>query len=185
MMEQLNHQSRRDRFGSKINRDHSPILMFVVPWLSIMLGSLTPLLPIIAPAPILPPMGYLLLLSWRMLRPGSLPLWAGFPLGMFDDMFSGQPLGSGILLFSLTLIALDLLELRFPWRRFWQNWIIAALFMFAYLVVAALVSGARIELLHLTLLVPQLLLSLTMFPILMALANFLDWVRLLRVWRTS
>lgn len=184
-MEQLNHQSRRDRFGSKINRDHSPVLMFGLPWLSIMLGSLTPLLPIIAPAPILPPMGYLLLLSWRMLRPGSLALWAGFPLGMFDDMFSGQPLGSGILLFSLTMIALDLLELRFPWRRFWQNWLIAGVFMLAYLVAAALVSGARVEMLHLTLLLPQLLLCLTVFPIAVALAGFLDWVRLLRVSRTS
>ena len=52
---------------------------------------------------------------WRMLRPGLLPLWAGLPMGLFDDMYSGQPLGSGILLFSLTLIALDLIELRFPW----------------------------------------------------------------------
>ena len=184
-MEQLNPHSRRDRFGSKINREHSPVLMYGLPWLSIMLGSLTPLLPIIAAAPIVPPMGYLLLLSWRMLRPGLLPLWAGFPLGLFDDMLSGQPLGSGILLFSLTLIALDLLELRFPWRAFWQNWLSAGVFLLIYLVAAALVSGARIEWLHLTLLLPQLLLCLAVFPIAMALAGFLDWVRLLRVWRTG
>lgn len=184
-MERLNPRSRRDAFGSKINRDHWPVLVLGVPWLSILLFSLTPMLPIIAPAPILPPMGYLLMLSWRMLRPGLLPMWAGFPLGLFDDVFSGQPIGSGILLFSLTLIALDLLELRFPWRGFWQNWLLAALFLFAYLMLAALVSGARIEPSHLTLLAPQLALSIAAVPLVMAMVGLLDRLRLLRVRRTG
>jgi len=184
-MEQLNPHSRRDKFGSKINRDHWPVLMYGVPWLSIMLFSLSPMLPIIAPAPILPPLGYLFMLSWRMLRPGLLPLWAGFPLGMFDDMFSGQPLGSGILLFSLSLIALDLLELRFPWRGFWQNWLIVAALLVLYLTVAAVVSGARIELSQLTLLAPQAVLSIAVVPLMMALVGMLDRLRLLRVMRTG
>jgi len=184
-MERLNPQSRRDQFGSKINRDHWPVLMHGIPWLSIMLFSLSPLLPVIAPAPILPPMGYLVMLSWRMLRPGLLPLWAGFPLGLFDDMFSGQPMGSGILLFSLTLIALDLLELRFPWRGFWQNWLIVAALLFIYLTVAAIVSGARIGLSHFTLLAPQVVLSIALVPLMMALVGLLDRLRLLRVMRTG
>ena len=180
-MERLNHQSRRDMFGSKINRDHSPILVHGIPWLSILLFSLTPMLPIIAPAPILPPMGYLLMLCWRMLRPGLLPLWAGFPLGLFDDIFSGQPVGSGVLLFSLTLISLDLLELRFPWRGFWQNWLITALFLLAYLNIAALVSGAQIDLDQLAALVPQFLLSIIVVPVVMALVGLLDRLRLVRL----
>ncbi len=182
-MEQLNPQSRRDAFGSKINRDHSPVLVHGIPWLSIIIGSLTPMMPIIAPAPIVPPMGFLLLLSWRMLRPGLLPMWAGLPLGLFDDMLSGQPLGCGILLFSLTLIALDLLELRFPWRGFWQNWLIAGAFMTAYLALAALFSGAPVAGGQLVVLAPQLLLSLALFPLLMALVGMLDRLRLLRVRR--
>ena len=181
MMEQLNPHSRRDAFGSKINRDHWPVLMHGVPWLSIMLFSLAPMLPIIAPAPVLPPLGYLFMLSWRLLRPGLLPLWAGFPLGLFDDMFSGQPLGCGILLFSLTLIALDLLELRFPWRGFFQNWAILALLLATYLIVAAIVSGASIELSRLTLLAPQILLSIVAVPIVMSIVGLLDRFRLLRV----
>ena len=180
-MEQLNPHSRRDVFGSKINRDHSPLLVYGIPWLTILIGSLAPMLPVIAPAPILPPLGYLMLLAWRMLRPGLLPLWSGFPLGLFDDIFSGQPLGSAILLFSVTLIALDLLEFRFPWRGFVQNWLIATLFILAYLPIAALVSGGAIGLGQLPLLLPQLLLSLAVFPIVMGVVALFDRARLLRL----
>src|SRR5919112_511136 len=117
-METMNPRSRRDPFGSRINRAQSPILAYGLPWASILLGSLTPWLPIIAPAPVLPPLGLMMLLAWRLLRPGLLPLWAGLPLGLFDDLYSGQPLGSGILLFSLALLAVELIELRFQWRSF-------------------------------------------------------------------
>jgi rod shape-determining protein MreD len=180
MIDQLNPRSRRDAFGSKINRDHSPVLMHFVPWASIMLFSLSTMLPIISPTPLVPPMAYLLMLAWRMLRPGLLPLWAGFPLGLFDDVFSGQPIGSGILLFSLTLIALDLLEVRFPWRGFWQNWMIAAAFLAGYVLIAAVVSGAPVELTRLVLLVPQILFSVFAVPVAMALVGVLDRLRLIR-----
>lgn len=182
-MERLAINARRDAYGSKINRDHSPILAYGVPWLTIMLGSLTPLLPVIAPAPLLPPLGYLLLLGWRLARPGLLPMWAGLPLGFFNDLYSGQPMGSGILLFSLTMVALELLENRFPWRSFLQDWLTAALFIFAYLLVSALFSGAQIRLSQLTLLIPQALLSVVVFPIVAKMVSFFDNMRLTRVRR--
>jgi rod shape-determining protein MreD len=183
MIDPINPRARRDAFGSKINRDHWPLLVFGIPWLSIVLGSLTPLLPIIAPAPVVPPMGYLMMLCWRLLRPGLLPLWAGLPLGAFDDLFSGQPYGSGILLFSLTLIAIELLDVRFPWRGFFQDWMVAGALVAAYLVVAALVSGAKLELPQLVALLPQFLLALIAYPILARMVSLLDRLRLLRVRR--
>ena len=184
-MEQLNPQARRDAYGSKINRDHSPVLAYALPWVTIMAASLTPLLPIIAPAPIIPPLALMLLVGWRILRPGLLPMWAGAPLGLFDDMFSGQPLGSGILLFSLTLIALDLIEDRFPWRAFWQDWLTASLIITLYLVIAALVSGAKITLVHAGLILPQVLISIVLFPIIARIVSLLDRIRLLRVRRLA
>ena len=183
MIDPINPRARRDAFGSKINRDHWPLLVFGIPWLSVLLGSLTPLLPIIAPAPVVPPLGYLMMLSWRLQRPGLLPLWAGLPLGAFDDLFSGQPFGSGILLFSLTLIAIELLDMRFPWRGFLQDWMLAGAILAAYLVFAALVSGARLELPQLVALLPQFLLSLIAYPILARMVSLLDRLRLLRVRR--
>ena len=88
-METLNPKSRRDPFGSRINRAHSPAARLRrCRGLTILLGSLTPWLPVIAPAPVLPPFGFMMLLAWRLLRPGLLPLWAGLPLGLFDDLYS-------------------------------------------------------------------------------------------------
>ena len=184
-MERLNPQSRRDPFGSRINRTQLPLLAYGLPWLTIMLGSLTPWLPVIAPAPVLPPFGYMLLLAWRLLRPGLLPLWAGLPLGLFDDLYSGQPLGSGILLFSLTLLAIELIELRFPWRTFLLYWLTASAMLVAYIAFAALFSGAALTLVQLTVIVPQLLLSIVLFPIIARMVSFLDRLRLMRVRRIS
>jgi len=179
-METLHPKARRDPFGSKINRAHSPLLAIGLPWLTIMLGSLTPWLPIIAPAPILPPFGFMLLLAWRLLRPGLLPLWAGLPLGFFDDLYSGQPLGSGILLFSLVLMAIELIEARFPWRNFWHDWLTASAILGPYLVVAALLSGAALTFVQLTMILPQLVISIVVFPVLARLVARLDRLRLMR-----
>ena len=122
MIDQINPRARRDEFGSKINRDHSRLLAYGVPWLS-------------------------------------------------------------ILLFSLTLIAAELLDARFPWRSFWQDWIIASGTVAAYLAVAALFSGARVDMSQLTALLPQLLLSVLTFPIIARMVSLLDRLRLLRVRR--
>lgn len=183
MIDQINPRSRSDRFGSKINRDHSVALVYGVPWATIMLASFTPLLPIIASAPVVPPMALLFLLAWRLLRPGLLPLWAGLPLGLWDDLFSGQPLGSGILLFSLVMIGLEALEMRFPWRNFFQDWLVATLVLAIYLVLAGMISGADIGLLQLRVIVPQLLISIVAFPIVAGVVSLLDRVRLMRVRR--
>lgn len=182
-MERLAANARRDAYGNKINRDVSPVLAHGVPWVTIMLASLTPLLPVIAPAPIIPPLAYLLLLAWRMGRPGLLPMWAGLPLGLFNDLYSGQPIGSDILLFSLTMIALELLDLRFPWRNFWQDWVIAALFIAIYLVTSAFLSGSSLSVIQIPLLIPQILLSIVVFPIVAKLVSVLDRLRLTRVRR--
>ena len=182
-MEQLNPNSRSDPFGSRINRAHSRLLAYGVPWLSIMAGSLAPWLPVIAPAPVLPPFGFLMLLGWRFVRPGLLPLWAGLPLGLFDDLYSGQPLGSGILLFSLALLVVDLVEIRFPWRSFLLDWLAALGLLAFYLAAAALLSGAELTLVQLRVILPQLLLSAVLFPIVSRMVALLDRLRLMRVRR--
>ena len=182
-MERLHPNARRDPYGSKINRTHMALLAIGLPWLTILLGSLTPWLPIISPAPVLPPFGFLLMLAWRLLRPGLLPLWAGLPLGLFDDLYSGQPFGSGVLLFSLVLIVIELIEIRFPWRNFWLDWLTASAILIVYLVAAALLSGSELALMQLRVIVPQLLLSIVLFPVVARLVAHLDRLRLMRVRR--
>jgi len=182
-MERIDPRSRRDQFGSKINRDHSPPLALSVPWLVVMLFSLTPFLPVIAPAPVLPPFGFLALLSWRFLRPGLLPLWAGLPLGLFDDLFSGQPLGSAILLYSIALVVIEVLESRFPWRNFIIDWLAAAVLTLGYLLVSALISGGSILSMRPAVLAPQILVSILLFPLVARIIAAFDRLRLMRVRR--
>jgi len=182
-MEQLNPQSRRDPYGSRINRAPSVLRVYGIPWLTILLGSLTPWLPVIAPAPVLPPFGFMLMLAWRLLRPGLLPTWAGLPLGLFDDLYSGQPMGSGVLLFSVALIIIELIEIRFPWRNFWLDWLTASGLIIPYLVIAALLSGAELTLVQLGVIAPQVLLSVVLFPIIARIVAMLDRFRLTRVRR--
>lgn len=179
-MEQLNPRARRDRYGSRINRTHSPVLASTVPWASIMLASLVQILPVASGAPLVPPLGLMVLLCWRLVRPGLLPVWAGFPLGMFDDLLSGQPFGSAILLWSLALIAIELIEARLPWREFRLDWLLAIMILAAYLLAAAIVSGAPIKPPMLAVLVPQFLLSVLIYPILARMVAVLDRLRLTR-----
>ena len=182
-METLHAKARRDPYGSKINRTHLPLLAYGLPWLSILLGSLTPWLPVITPAPVLPPFGLMLLLAWRLLRPGLLPLWAGLPFGLFDDLYSGQPFGSAVLLFSLALLAIELIEIRFPWRNFWLDWLTASAILIVYLVVAAVLSGSALTSMQLAVIAPQLVLSIVLFPVVARLVAQLDRLRLMRVRR--
>ena len=183
MSEMLNPRSRSDRYGSRINRTHSRMLAYTLPWASVMLGSLLPLFPIASAIAMVPPLGFLLLLAWRLVRPGLLPVWAGFPLGLFDDLFSGQPFGSAMLLWSLTMLGIELLESRFPWRGFLQDWLVAAVGIAAYILIAALVSGGSVSSSMLAGLVPQAVVSILIFPLVAWLVAGLDRLRLVRFWR--
>lgn len=181
MIDRLNPRSRSDRYGSRINRDHSLLLAYSVPWLTILLGSLLPLIPIATAIPLVPPMGLLFLVAWRLVRPGLLPMWAGFPLGLFDDLFSGQPFGSAIFLWSMIMLAIEGVETRFPWRNFYQDWLAATLLIGAYLVFAAIFSGADIEFSVALVLIPQYIFSILAFPLVARVVARLDRFRLWRV----
>jgi rod shape-determining protein MreD len=112
-----------------------------LPWISTMLASMVTFSPIVASAPVLPPLGFMTLLAWRLLRPTLLPVWAGLPLGLFDDLYSGQPFGSGIVLWSLTMLAMDVIDEKFLWRGFIQDWLTAAALLAAYVVLTAALAG--------------------------------------------
>lgn len=179
-MERLDPRARSDIYGRRINRAPSPLRARSVPYLSIMAGSLVPVLLIADLMPLAPSCGFLLLLGWRMVRPGLLPQWAGAPLGAFDDLVSGQPFGSAILLWSLAMIAFEVIETRFPWRGFWQDWFTAGVMAVAYWFAALMVSGARLTPEMLAVALPQALLAVLLYPITARLVASLDRFRLKR-----
>ena len=165
----------------QINRAPSPILAMSVPWLLVMLGSLSPTWPVIASAPVMPPLGFLLLVAWQQLRPGLFPVWAGLPLGLYDDLYSGQPMGSAVVLWSIAMLGLDFIERRFPWRGFVLNWFEAAGIIAAYLILALEIANLAGGATALVTIVPQIVLSVLLYPIAARLVGLADRFRLIRI----
>ena len=167
-------------YRKEINRTHSPVLANVMPWLSIMLASVVPQWFSIFSAAVLPPFGYLMLVAWRQVRPGVLPVWAGLPLGLFDDLYSGMPLGSGILLWSLTLIAMELLEARYPWRSILVDWLAGSVFVTGYILLCCLIVRFDDVEIAATPVLFQILASILLFPLVGRFAAWCDRLRLKR-----
>ena len=167
------------RLRKRINRAPSPILARGVPWASIMLLGLVPFAPLFASAPIMPPLAFMALLAWRMLRPGMLPVWAGAPLGAFDDLYSGQPFGSAVLLWSCAMLAMELVDVRLRWRGFLQDWALAAVLIAGYLVLATLISNLAGGAAPLRAVLLQIALAVIAHPLVTRLVAALDRLRLL------
>lgn len=150
----------------------------VVPIVSTIAGSMTALLPIVATSPTLPPFGLLMLLGWRLLRPELWPAWMALPLGLTDDLLSGQPLGSAMTLWTLAFLALDMVDNRMIWRDYWLDWLIATaaiLFCLSGSWLFAAFTGGGGTLLAI---VPQAAITILCFPVAARLCALLDRWRL-------
>lgn len=163
----------------RINRAPLPALALGLPWLTIMLASMASFSPVIASAPVMPPLAYMMLLGWRMMRPGMLPLWAGLPLGLFDDLFSGQPFGSGVVLWSLTMLVMEVIDERFLWRGFAQDWLAASGLVAAYLLLCSALAGLATGYPLPLVILPQLVLSVVLYPVVTRVVAVFDRIRLL------
>ena len=153
-----------------------------VPVLSVLFASALPMmLPLIAAWAYLPPLGLLLFLAWRLLHPTLWPVWIGLPLGLWDDLVSGQPVGAAMGLWTIALLAIDFIDQRTYWRGYWQDWLIAA-------VAMSIIICAGAQLAHpgsgtaetLALVGLQLVASILLFPMMVRVAAWLDRVRLYR-----
>lgn len=140
---------------------------------SVMLASLVALLPMVATFPFLPPFGLMMLLGWRLHRADVLKVWAPVPLGLFDDMVSGQPMGSAMLFWTLCFIGIDVLDTRLVWRDSWQDWAIASAAIGFVLIASRLVAtsfSAHVD----TALLLQILVSAALFPFISRFCARLD-----------
>jgi rod shape-determining protein MreD len=144
-----------------------------VPWVSVMLGSCLTAIPVIATVPLLPPAGLLMLLSWRLLARFSLRHWAAGPLGLFDDLVSGQPLGSAVLLWSLCFLLIEMIEARLVFRDFWQDWLIAGGAIALCLILGRFIAvpvGAHVD----GVLLAQIVITAMLFPVSARLVAWID-----------
>ena len=165
-------------YRSRLNRTQSPARMTAIPIISVLMASMLTALPFIETQALLPPFGLMIFLAWRLLRPGLWPMWAGLPFGMFDDMFSGQPFGSAALIWTLAMLSIEIIDSRAMWRDHLQDWLIAS-----FVIVLALFGGLLIVgFVHVRpdaiTLLPQIMLSILVYPLVVRFAARLDRWRL-------
>ena len=103
--------------------------------------------------------------------------WAA-PLGLVNDLFTGQPIGFSVALWSATMLALDLIDRRTMWRDYWIEWVLAAAFLFMHdwleWQLAALM-GARVPFVAIA---PSIVIAILIFPVVAWLVSRIDRWRL-------
>jgi rod shape-determining protein MreD len=152
--------SPQKRFGQEPSRFSE-----FVPAATVVAASLLAALPIVSVSGWFPDFGYLALISWRLLRADPWPAWWAAPLGLVNDLFTGYPIGFSMALWSATMLALDLIDRRTMWRDYWIEWMVAAVLIALDEWLqwwVALLNGADIPF---VMMVPQLLISICVFPL--------------------
>lgn len=165
-------------YESRFDREQSLFKMLAIPIASVAIASMITALPIFTKEPLLPPLGLLMFLSWRLMRPGLLPVWSGVPFGLMDDVFSGQPFGSAGLLWSLAMLFIEIIDSRAIWRDHLQDWVIAAILIAAVLMGGLWIAGMAHGAPDPAVLIPQIILSILLYPLAVRICARLDSWRL-------
>jgi len=163
----------------RIGREPAPYAPYV-PAASVVVASLLAALPIISASGWYPDFGFLVLIGWRLLRADPWPAWWAAPLGLINDLFTGYPIGFSVVLWSASMLALDLIDRRTMWRDYWTEWLLAAVLVaidqWLQWRIAAM-TGARLP--YFTI-VPPLVISICVFPVVAWIVSRIDAWRLRR-----
>jgi len=170
-------RSALGRPGTSIDRGPRRLAR-IIPALSVAAASCLALLPVVAEVGWMPDAGFLLLLAWRLLRGDVIPAWWAAPLGLWNDLVLGLPIGLSVATWATAMILLDLLDRRTMWRDYWLEWLLAA----ALLMLAELgrrqVDAAMGAPYPLTAVIAPLVIGILSFPIAAWTASALDRWRL-------
>lgn len=151
-----------------------------VPILSTMAAALLALLPYVASRPIVPDFAYLVLIAWRLLRPEMWQAHMALPLGLFNDLVAGLPVGQSMALWTLTFLLLDIVDSRVGWRDYWMDWLFAAAAILFYTAGGWYVARQMGGTTAFAILWPQIALSVFAYPLAARLVVALDHWRLSR-----
>ena len=145
---------------------------------SVIAAALLSTLPIVSTSGWYPDFGFLVLIAWRLLRSDPWPAWWAAALGLANDLIIGTPLGMSVVLWSATMVLLDLVDRRTMWRDYWIEWALAGLLLLLGEVfdywVASLTGPAG----PVASILPPLLIAIFAFPIAAWLVARLDRWRL-------
>lgn len=169
---------KKRSYNSSINRKRSKLRMYAGPVLTVLFGSIITTLPFFTDLPLLPPFGFIIFVAWRFMRPGIWPMWAGLPLGLFDDIFSGAPFGSAAFLWSIAMLIAEYIDSRIIWRDYMLDWIIASVFIAAYLTVNLLFVAMIQPMPNPIIILPQIIFSILLYPLVVRFCARVDNWRL-------
>src|SRR5205085_1791723 len=161
----------------RIGREPAPYAPYV-PAASVVVASLLAALPIMSSSGWYPDFGYLALISWRLLRADPWPAWWAAPLGLINDLFTGCPIGFSVALWSASMLALDLIDRRTMWRDYWIEWVLAAVLITIDEGLQWRVAGAVDAAPPFAAMVPPLVISICVFPLVAWIVSRLDAWRL-------
>jgi rod shape-determining protein MreD len=170
---------------SRIALTHSDVRMRdfrrrYVPLISTIAACLLALLPIIVSSPVIPDFAFLVLLAWRLLRPEMWSVLTALPLGLFNDLVAGHPLGQSMVLWTVAFLILDIIESRAIYRDYWMDWILAALMILGHTFGDWYIGRLMGSQMSFSLLLPQLIASILVYPVVARLILALDRWRLTR-----
>jgi rod shape-determining protein MreD len=149
-----------------------------IPALSVAGATLLGLMPVVADVGWMPSTGFLLLLAWRLLRSDVIPAWWAAPLGLWNDLVLGLPIGLSVATWSGAMILLDLLDRRTMWRDYWLEWLLAAALLSLADLARRFVDAAMGAPYPVSAILPALAISILSFPLAAWSASALDRWRL-------
>jgi rod shape-determining protein MreD len=151
-----------------------------LPIITTIIACLFALLPIVVTTPFIPDIGLLVLIAWRLLRAEMWTVTTVLPLGMFNDLIAGHPLGQSMALWTILFLAYDIMDARLVWRDYWMDWFIASLSIIFYTFGAWYIGRLMGSDIHFSVMLPQVGLSIMAFPLVARLVLALDRWRLAR-----
>jgi len=162
----------------QIGQGPVPGAMYVPAW-TVMAASLLSALPIVSTTGWFPDFGFLVLIAWRLLRSDVWPAWWAAPLGLFNDLATGNPVGLSMAVWTAAMLVLDITDRRTQWRGYWLEWVLAGLLLLGNEAAewrVAQIMGASLP--FLTVVLPPLVISILAFPVFAFIVSRIDRWRL-------
>ena len=151
-----------------------------VPVASTVTAILLGLFPLVVMNPLIPDIGFLVLLTWRLLRPEIWMPSVALGCGLFDDLVSGHPLGQSMALWTIVFLVFDLIDNRVDYKDFWFDWFYAAVAVVFHTAGAWYIGVLMHSPSPFSQLLPQIGFTILAYPVLARLILGLDRWRLAR-----
>ncbi len=146
----------------------------LVPTISTIAAILLVLLPFVASVPLVPDLGFLFLITWRLLRPEIWTANTALALGLLNDLVAGNPLGQSMLLWTAAFLALDFIDARLGFRDYLMDWLIAAVLIALHTVGAWYIALLMKSDVPFMVVVPQMILGILAYPVAAQIVLALD-----------